>query len=379
VNGPKDRSSVSGLIHNDPSAGLNGEWLGQTPDGGARMQPHKSHRQVIAIVKFALFGIGLLLLMREPLHLTPPKLPTDPAPVQKARPAQDLDGDGQVDQLIQSSNSLLVRTQKGETILRWDALPIRSVTAAHLGGNFPVLFAETGPDDYTAFSYRPGLGNMQVVAWPDGQMHGRGRLRPDGTLLEGATRAGERDRILTLTLDQAQLRVARVEQVPLTATQRTPSAELAAAVEAAMFGLATEMEVHFADAAVGRAFYDAWHGKLPLGRVRTAQADEVDAGAENGHLVPAAVWVAGDDQVASISGHVSFVAGPKGIQIRHIEMDPIRLAVPTWQVATQRVMGRYPNAPPLQPSPAPFLGVFRFVSGTTLYTVDGVTGLVERD
>jgi hypothetical protein len=378
VNGPKDRSSVSGLIYGNQSAGLNGQWLGQTPDGGARMQPHKTHRQIIAALKFAVFGICLLLLMREPPHEKVPRVPGDQAPVQKARSVQDLDGDGHPDQLIQTSNSLLVRTQKGETILQWDALPIRPVTAAQLGGNFPVLFAETGPDDYTAFSYRPGLGNMQVVAWPDGQMSGHGRLRPDGTLLESATRAGERDRILTLTLDQAQLRVARVEQVPLTATQPTPSAELATAVEAAMFGLTAEMPIHFPDPAVGRAFYDAWHGKLPLGRVRTAQADEVDAGAEHGHLVPAAVWVAGADQVAGISGHVSFVAGPNGIQIRHIEMDPIRLAVKTWHDATRRVTERYPNAHPLQPSPAPFYGVFRFVSGTTLYTVDGETGLVER-
>jgi hypothetical protein len=171
------------------------------------------------------------------------------------------------------------------------------------------------------------------------------------------------------------------------ASPQRPSATLAAAVEATVRGRPQEMRLFYAAAAPGDRFYQLWAGRLPAGNVTVAQADEVDAGAEHGHLVPVTLWVDNRREVAGLQGEARWIRGESGYRIDSLRLARMPLQVSSWADAARRVSAvlTKPGMPVLQPDEAPrpvsapFHGRFEFLSAQGRYAVDAQTGEVVSE
>jgi hypothetical protein len=152
-----------------------------------------------------------------------------------------------------------------------------------------------------------------------------------------------------------------------------PSAALVQAVEAAAAGV-KPLGV-FAAPDLAESFFAQWEGRLPeQGQVTVALADQVDAGAENGHTVPVTVWVAGVHVVTGLKGEAAFVPAGEGWQIRHLALDPIDLKVRSWEDAVRRLRAMRPAFAVAKRVEAPFYGRFHLDTGRGRYGVDAETG-----
>ncbi|HYF77278.1 MAG TPA: hypothetical protein VD973_09110 [Symbiobacteriaceae bacterium] len=299
--------------------------------------------------------------------------------------APDLDGDDRPDHIDLTSTGLTVTSGAGGKLLDFDGTLLPGHRVAQLGGEYPVLFVPTAPDEWAAFSYSPGHGLLEMLPWPDGRMRGYGELTPAGGLRQavvgfGGGGAGLRSRLVLLTLEQHRLEAVSAAFEPLREPRPTPAEALAAAVEAAALGLEAELSVHFPDPEEARSFNASLRGKLPRGgAVRVAQADEVDAGAEHGHRVPVTVWVSGENAVAGLQGEAEFASAPGGVQIRRIALEPVTLKVGSWTEATRRATAAAGTGTEVRRAEVPFYGVFRFEAGGGRWSVDAVTGEAERE
>lgn len=112
--------------------------------------------------------------------------------------------------------------------------------------------------------------------------------------------------------------------------------------------------------------------KLPAGPVNVAMADDLDAGAENGHRVPVTIWIDGAETTAGLRGEVSFQSEAGHFKLARLRLSPLPLAVRTWSEAARQI-GR----PGLVRSGAPFYGRYRFVGGPERWSVDALTGDVD--
>lgn len=311
--------------------------------------------------------LGLFLVARTYLW-SPVQAPEANQPAFSSGP--DLDADGRPDQIQAEANRLTVTAASGAPLLVYEGRILPGHQVARLGGEYPVLFVRTAEGEYAAFAYSPGAGLLQLAAWPGGQLRGYGELTPEGGLRHTVVGAATRQRVTRLRLNQLRLEAAGVVHEPLSSARPTPAEALAAAVEAVTLGIEREMGLHFPDPDVAKDFYSRWKGRLPAeGAVRVARADEVNAGAEHGHLVPVSVWVTGQDAVAGMQGNAEFVSGPTGVQILRIRLEPVPLKVASWMEAARLAGGG------VKLVDAPFYGVFRFDG----WAVDAVTGKVERE
>lgn len=159
----------------------------------------------------------------------------------------------------------------------------------------------------------------------------------------------------------------------------TPAEALAAAVEAAALGRPEELYVHFVQRSAAGAFYEAWRGQIPPGgTVLVALADQVNAGAENGHAVPVTVWISDPaGPVFGLQGQAQFAPARGGVQIKDAELAALPLQVRTWGEAARRLAAAHPAASGAQRSDRPFYGRFRFTTGQAHFAVDALTGRVE--
>lgn len=342
-----------------------------------------------AVLAATVLTIGGLLA----LSLTLRMLAGPPAAAPEANRAgfgagPDMDGDDRPDHIAVATERLTVTSGAGGKLLLYEGSVLRGFRVAQLGGDYPVLFVPTAPDEWAAFTYNPGLGLLEMVPWPDGRMRGYGDLTPAGGLRQTVAGfgGGVRSRLMRLTLDQRRLEEVSTAFEPLREARSTPAEALAAAVEAAALGLEEELGVHFPDPTEARAFYASLRGRLPRGgAVRVAQADEVNAGAEHGHMVPMTVWVSGENAVAGFRGEAEFASSPGGVQIRRIVLEPVELKVGSWSEAAQVVGAAGAAAAAaragdtLRRADVPFYGVFRFEAGGSRWGVDAVTGQPERE
>jgi|GEM_PF-5556539 len=292
----------------------------------------------------------------------------------------DLDADGKADAIRAGSGGLYVSTPKGNNLLVFETPVQPEVQVIDLGGGYPVLFAQTAGGENVAFAFAPGKGLMQALTWPDGGQRGLGAITADGKLRQAvAGSSGTRFRLTRLYLDKLQLKDGGVSHEPLAEPRDRPSAALAAAVEAVSLSLTAEMPVHFTSATGGEAFYARWHGKLPPGSVQVERADDVDAGAENGHTVPVILWVAGPTGAACLKGTATFEAGDGKVVIRQASLEQVTLKVASWEEATRKLTTAYPALHSPKPAATPFYGRYRFGSGGARYAVDALTGKVEAE
>lgn len=286
----------------------------------------------------------------------------------------DFDNDGRPDRVAVSTDGVTVTSAAGGQLLVYKGTVLPGHQVLRLGGEYPVLFVQTARGEYAGFAYDPGKGLLQVLTWPGGGQRGYGELTASGALRQPVVGASVRTREVALALDKLRLTEAGVVWSPYSAPRATPADALAAAVESVVLGLEQELKVHFPDADVARSFWMQWNGKLPAGGVvRVAQADDVNAGAEHGHLVPVTVWVSGKAAVAGLKGQAEFASAPGGVVIRRLSLTNVPLKVTSWsQAATLAGAGA-------KPSDSPFYGVFRFVAAQKRWAVDAVTGRVENE
>lgn len=131
----------------------------------------------------------------------------------------------------------------------------------------------------------------------------------------------------------------------------------------------------FSDGAVRERFVAAATGQLPSGSVaRVSRADDLNAGAENGHRVPVEVWAENGREVSGLAGEVSFVQEDGLFRIASLELKPVPLRVTTWAQAASIV-----EAPGAIPRPVPFLGHFRLQHGERRLAVNARTGEVGEE
>jgi len=164
------------------------------------------------------------------------------------------------------------------------------------------------------------------------------------------------------------------EQRAMVGSRATPSGTLAAVIANLTSDRADRIRDLFAAPASADAFVQQWQGQLPRGEVRVSLADQVDAGAEAGHVVPVEVWVAGPQDVAGLRGEARFVAMPGGPRIQDLKLAHIALKVTTWSAAAAQLPGT-----DARPASSPFYGRFRFAAGTRRFAVDARTGTTEEE
>jgi hypothetical protein len=166
--------------------------------------------------------------------------------------------------------------------------------------------------------------------------------------------------------------------------RKRPADALEATIAAVAAGRCQELSAHFTDQWAVEPFYRQWHGQLPIGAVRVAEPDEVDAGGENGNVVPVTIWIAGAEGVAGLRGEAGFAKGPDGVRIRKLRLEPLPLKVLTWAEAAARVEAARNAAQAKsvttrpQKLEAPFYGTFYLAVGQQHYTVDASTGKVAE-
>lgn len=344
-----------------------------------------------AVLATAVLTVGALLALSLTLRL----LGGPPAAAPEAGRsgfdlAPDLNGDERPDHIDLTSTSLTVTSGTGGKLLRYEGTVLPDYRVVPLGGEHPVLFVATAPEEWAAFTFNPGLGLLEMLPWPDGRMRGYGELTPAAGLRQTVAGfgggAGLRTRLMVLTLDQGRLEEVSTAFEPLREARSTPAGALAAAVEAAALGLEEELSVHFPDPEEARSFQASLRGKLPRGgAVRVAREDEVNAGAEHGHRVPVVVWVSGANAVAGFHGEAEFASSPGGVQIRRIALAPIRLKVDSWAKAAQAagaagaVAAGAGAGEALRRADVPFYGVFRFEAAGRRWGVDAVSGRAEQE
>jgi hypothetical protein len=347
--------------------------------------PRKKHLAGLVTAALVMAGFVAVALAFGPHRVQPDAGSTavgQPEPASLAfSNGPDLNGDGRPDSVHFTGDTFTVTAGGGGDLLRFEAPGTPDYRVARLGGEYPVLFVATARGEYAAFAYAPGKGTLEAVTWPDGRTRGYGELTADGALSQAVVGSGMRTRIARMQLNQLHLEPVETVWRPLTEARQTPSDALAAAVEAAALGLKDEMAVHFPDQAVAAAFYQKWHGTLPPGRALVALADQVDGGAEHGHLVPVTVWVAGETGVAGLRGAAEFASGPAGVQIMRADLAPVPLKVRSWAEAQAKLKAARPAAPAagLQRAQVPFYGQFRFVAGDHRYAVGAASGEVEDE
>lgn len=331
---------------------------------------------VIGTALAAVVSVGAAWAIRPRSAPVPDPAAMDPGPAQVAFvQGSDLDGDGRADGVQWTETGLLVTDGSGSTLLRYEGPIVSKPITARPGGDTPVLFAETAKGEYAAFAFNPGKGVLQAMVWPDGRMRGYGELSADGSLKETMVGSTVRVRSVELRADRLRLIAGRIRYEPRTTPGSTPSEALTAAIEAAALDLASEMALHFEKPESGEAFLSAWKGKLPVGTVRVAHADEVNAGGEFGHVVPVSVWIAGATEVAGLRGEASFTPASGGFRVRALRLDLLPLKIRSYQQATQLVA----DPEPVKPADVPFYGQFRLTAGERRYSVDALTGRVERE
>lgn len=154
-----------------------------------------------------------------------------------------------------------------------------------------------------------------------------------------------------------------------------PAEILAAAVSALAGGGRADLGRLFGDRAVLERFRSTVAHGLPSGGVaRVARSDDLNAGAENGHRVPVEIWVENGLEAAALAGEISFTRDGGGFRISAVQLEPVPLAVTSWQQAAA-VAG----TPGAIPRPVPFLGHFRLRDGERRLAVDARTGQVEDE
>lgn len=291
----------------------------------------------------------------------------------------DLDADGRSDAIALTDGGLEVTAAAGGRLLVLSQGTPVGYQVARLGGQFPVLFVEMARGEYRAYAYAPGTGLLQAVLWPDREPVWYGELQPGGRFVQAMVGENVRRRTVQLQLDKLQLDAAAPVYEPLTRPASSPSGALTALVEAVALGIQQELPVHWPDAQASGAFFARWQGRLPVGAVRVAEPDEVNAGGEHGHQVPVTVWLAGDGRVAGLRGEAQFAADAGGVHVRSLDLEAIPLKVDSWAAAAYRLALRHPAAGNAHPADAPFYGVFRFTSPAGRFSVDAITGGVADD
>lgn len=153
----------------------------------------------------------------------------------------------------------------------------------------------------------------------------------------------------------------------------SPSETLSLAVEAAAQGQSERVLRYFADPTAAQGFMSALGDRLPAGKALVARADQVDAGAGEGHAVPVTVWVDGPGAVTGLQGEARFSPTPEGHRIRELWLAPVTLKVSSWAAASRKAPGlrRDDNAA--------FYGRFRFTDGRRRVAIDALTGAVEEE
>lgn len=136
---------------------------------------------------------------------------------------------------------------------------------------------------------------------------------------------------------------------------------------------------YFAAPQAADQFQERWQGGLIEGKVLMAQADEFDAGAENGHRVPVQLWLDSGSRVMGLAGQAAFEPGKGGLKIRELQLAPQTLQVESWAAAKERLRRAYPAVPEPVAATAPFYGLFRFSLGDGRYAVDAQSGRVVRE
>lgn len=292
------------------------------------MQTRVTYRRWMGVAALAILVPSLMWAIWH--WSSTPRLPAPrPAPATPGQ-AADLDGDGRPDLVQLDAQGLRVISSTGERLLAFEAAVTGPVQIVPLGGPHPVLFAQTGPGEYAAFAFHPARGLLQAIPWPGGRMREHGAITAEGVWHEAPIRPSSRPYVSQLRLEKSRLVSLKREPVLFTEPRPTPAEALAAAVEAAALGLKAEIPLHFSTAGTGQLFYTQWNGKVPPGTVQVVEPDDVNAGAENGHLIPVTIWVTGEKQVVVLSGEARFSPAPRGYQIREVrlkmdERSPLRL------------------------------------------------------
>lgn len=154
-----------------------------------------------------------------------------------------------------------------------------------------------------------------------------------------------------------------------------PAEVLAEAVSRLAQGDRAGLASLFSDGAVRQRFVAAAAGHLPFGSVaRVSRADDLNAGAENGHRVPVEVWAENGLEVTGLAGEVSFAREGGAFRISSLELKPVPLRATTWAQAASLA-----EAPGAIPRAVPFLGHFRLQHGERRLAVDARTGEVEEE
>jgi hypothetical protein len=333
--------------------------------------------EATGIILVAVFSVMMALAFSPPRQPKAAAMPEDPGPASVAfQQNPDLDGDGRADTIQTGEDGIKVTSGAGRTLLWTQTAALGKIQVATLGGSYPVLFAKTASGEYAAFTFDPAQQSLQLMRWPDGRMRGVGELTSEGALRQAVVSSTTaRQRVLFLQAAQGRLMALRTTYEPLTTGRRTPAEALATAVEAVGLGLKSEMGLYFATDALGSAFFNTWHEKLPPGSVQVAQADQMNAGGESGHTVPFTVWVAGTTTMAALKGEARFRNQAGRVQIEEIKAAGVPLKVTSWEAAARLL----PQETGLRKIEAPFYGQYRFEAGTRRFVVDAISGKVEPE
>lgn len=156
-----------------------------------------------------------------------------------------------------------------------------------------------------------------------------------------------------------------------------PSEALARVVERTARGALSEP--YFVDQQEAGRFLERWQGRLIEGKALVAQADQFDAGAENGHRAPVTLWLDSGSRVMGLSGEAVFVPTPGGLKLRGLRLQPIKLRVSTWGEAAEQLGQSYSAGGKPEQGVAPFYGLFRFHLNGHRYAVDARTGEATQE
>jgi predicted DNA-binding ribbon-helix-helix protein len=83
--------------------------------------------------------------------------------------------------------------------------------------------------------------------------------------------------------------------------------------------------------------------------------------------------------VAGLHGEAGFITASDGVRVRHLRLEAMPLAVPSWGEAARRVEAVKASATATQKLEAPFYGTFHLMADNRHYAVDALTGKVDQD
>lgn len=170
------------------------------------------------------------------------------------------------------------------------------------------------------------------------------------------------------------------QQLPATAVGQMadrPSETLVRALERTARGLIPVP--YFVDSNAADRFLAHWEDQLVEGKAQVESADDLDAGAIHGHVVPVTLWLDGGSRVMGLTGTVGFEPTGNGPRIRQLDLRTLPLAIPTWERATRRLRQAGHREGPVFRGVAPFFGRFHFSLGGQRYAVDARTGEVTTE